>query len=792
MNLTEFKARLAEKITSREQFDALMAHINGEALHTGRRVSSPLGESKIVHDYSFTAQRLAQLRADTTVGVNCFVPGTEPQRLVHLPYSEISYDNNSGWTIHGSRWWLVRDWLRIRLGIYPMTETLTALTNTAPMAHFAVHCAVEGDDRNMVAYTPDPEYGEADRKRRTTLSRLLRQLYPASPEDYLRDVEARHRAEMTNELEMVTGEAIIDAYLAGPSSCMAKQLSSFGTPVHPLKVYDAPGWALAVLRNGSGEVSARALTWTNPADPADKRYVRVYGDGALTRRLHRNGFRMHGWAGARLRQIRLPEFWVRKQLGSDYCDQSRYGTFLTSYLDNPSDGSGRGAVAGAAFDGDEWIALIDSDTYHKVRARGLFPFGVSTATGYVTVSMPKAMRMQELEFTCPVTGRAGRLGDSTVLVVHEGTIRRALEAPAGSRIVFAVFEESMCEVYAPEGTPTFTIPGATGAYLDNNETRAARSFVRLSARWYADSPWVPKRDAVVTSSTAGGSSPSYIRAEDAVHVITLVEGKAVLRATHASEVSKDFKSCTRVKVDRPCFVHKDVPVVKTVSGRNAVAEVHNVVELFDGRWAFDGNTVSFDMLGRTAFRLRGDAHPTTLPPQMQRLMSDAVAEAQREYFDERAMARFREQLAATPDAARHDVHTCFFFAMWDSLCMSRVSLSEGGTTPVVLFTYLYNDRDKVSAARDTIAFLTADDFDERVAGVRATATSVSAANARWLLALDAARLLRPLALQVAQLLNPTGAQQDTPAPTGAQQDTPAPAAAQEETRCDDERFVIAA
>lgn len=162
--------------------------------------------------------------------------------------------------------------------------------------HF-VHVA-QGN-KNKVAYTPDEEYGAADRQIVVSPGRYLKKFYG----DLLSDSTiASFCAEFENSSTfkiLRSSEDIISAYIKGPSSCMSKEASIFDSPIHPVAIYGDSDLSLAVLVDEEGDVTARALIWEDRSI-----YGRIYGDDVrLLKHLEGMGYREGGFEGARLQAI---------------------------------------------------------------------------------------------------------------------------------------------------------------------------------------------------------------------------------------------------------------------------------------------------------------------------------------------------------------------------------------------------------------------------------------------------------------------------------------------------------
>jgi hypothetical protein len=73
---------------------------------------------------------------------------------------------------------------------------------------------------------------------------------------------------------------------------MRYDMSHFGHQTyHPAAIYGSPNFSVAVHRDTKGTVKSRSVVG-QPEDADDKRYVRIYGDAALQRKLERHGYKL--------------------------------------------------------------------------------------------------------------------------------------------------------------------------------------------------------------------------------------------------------------------------------------------------------------------------------------------------------------------------------------------------------------------------------------------------------------------------------------------------------------------
>lgn len=604
LTLNQMREALRAKITSKEQLDRIIV----QGIYNKEYVGTPAEKND--------AGRIVRSEQFYHINHGAFVP-ISPQ------WTEFS--QRTGFTLsmstarllssgalqlvnglHHTRWWLMREWMRMYYGVYDLSPPLAQVARYRP--GLAIHCALDGDDRSMVAYTPDPAAGEADRQVRTSLGKLLRKLFPEWPDDLIRDIEAAHRADMSDEVEFITGaDAMVNAYLEGPDSCMKKPrghwADKIGVDRHPIEAYDMPGFALAIARDGAGRVNARAMTWVNPDDENDKRYVRVYGDMCLARRLQRRGYRCAGLAGARLKRIEV--------IG---------GRFVMPYVDVPG-GGGSGvqdsSASYALLEPNAWYLVPETATHRVVRTLGTSLVGVQTQQGYVTPSTSQIEAHERgLKRICALSKReVSILVESMERAIIDGawvdvSASALEEASHTATRVYAVHpDQGLVGVYAFGDVKTFVYGGSR--YLDGRAEREHCGFEQLDAELYPErkGEWV--REAAVQAWEDGGYRT--ILACDAVDVIELNSdgGKSANPTLPAAlwrtrfgpriEGNNAYTRITRLRSNIPTFAHKDVKISRTVSGRQVVEGVHPVARTIDGQLDFTRNLKQITILGQSTF-----------------------------------------------------------------------------------------------------------------------------------------------------------------------------------------------
>ena len=213
-------------------------------------------------------------------------------------------------------------------------------------------------DPNYIRFTPDEKSRERDIVVETTISKYLRKYHPSLTDGMLRTVAEMHKFYLNEDgiLFFSKPEDIEHVYLNGPSSCMSKGSETYKTPVHPAQMYgDSPGVQIAALPAGDGSFSARSLIYDNPDKPEDKRYIRVYGDDLLRKKLEKKGYKHGNWEGVKLRKISF----------KDKYGKPLPGTYVFPYIDDLTGGAnGRAGNAQSAYtqkDWDYWLIVRDSE-----------------------------------------------------------------------------------------------------------------------------------------------------------------------------------------------------------------------------------------------------------------------------------------------------------------------------------------------------------------------------------------------------------------------------------------------
>lgn len=161
-------------------------------------------------------------------------------------------------------------------------------------------------DKNKIVYTPNIEYGKADRQIITKVGKYLNQNF----NEILDDQTIRFWANRHNELYgdhklhfALTGDDISWVYEHGPMSCMVMDRDNryIKTITHPVRVYESPDVAVAYLfKTGrTDRVMARTVVNTK-----NKQWTVIYGDKQILENiLRQQGYTPGGLQNCRLKYI---------------------------------------------------------------------------------------------------------------------------------------------------------------------------------------------------------------------------------------------------------------------------------------------------------------------------------------------------------------------------------------------------------------------------------------------------------------------------------------------------------
>lgn len=222
MDANQFIAALSDKIDRREQFEELLVAVY-------KRVYGP----SYTRDFIAHGRHGAYWRVDR-------VWATARSLFRESPCDRAC---PSGLLVHEQAGQAVREHLRCHFGVYAMPATSCGRLTSCPGGlGFTRMKTTRRLWRTRPTLPPRAKETPVDRP----WPRLLRKFNPTMPDSELAELEATYRSDLSDEIEFITDEeALVEAYLQGPSSCMSHPSKYFDLPegLHPVQVYaDAPGW----------------------------------------------------------------------------------------------------------------------------------------------------------------------------------------------------------------------------------------------------------------------------------------------------------------------------------------------------------------------------------------------------------------------------------------------------------------------------------------------------------------------------------------------------------------------
>jgi hypothetical protein len=473
-------------------------------------------------------------------------------------------------------WWLRREYLRMQYEVYPPA---TALLKWLNMENYQLAVHVSKDDPKMIAYTPDRQSGESDRQVRTTIGKLLTKLYPVYPDTAIAALTKEHFAELCDEfIELTDIKDILAVYASGEGggACMSKpdEAYPYGRPV---AAYEAPHISMAVLKDDNGRVTARTMLYC--PTPEDKRYIRVFGDQLLARRLEKRGYKTGSWTGAEFKLI-----------------QPMADHVLMPYLDSNGARGGETGSSVAIFDGK--LRSIDMKTRKALLSLGAKY--VATCTHQTGAIQLKAVDSSLLEVRCAWTGKMFNTLTHEFTEVwvdgafYKASLETATEAYAEGLLRLAYPQATGALAYVPAEVETYIHDRSM--FVESEENREEHGYTKLALAHYPEKQeWVQAhiygRLREIYKATAEGT----ILSEDAVELAEPSRRKYV----HRDTITKGWVRVHSRKTGVLCYAPPDIRVVKTLSGRKVVVGYHDVVKLFDGGYEFSRNVQSVHMFGES-------------------------------------------------------------------------------------------------------------------------------------------------------------------------------------------------
>lgn len=536
-------------------------------------------------------ERWREIHATTGHYVNDQVVAV--QACSNMTWGDFVYEGSgTRWTNSDRNpvWWYWRESYRITLEVYPLpTEILKSVINSFKLHPYCIH--VSKDDPTMLAYTPSAEDGLRDKQVRISFGKLLRKLLPLVTDTFIQRAEAAHRAEMDPSFSVArTADEIERVYnnMVGDSGCMRYSKDHFDLHVHPSAVYASPGMGVAYVEV-DGRIVSRSVIYDNPDNPADKRYVRIYGDGALKRKLERAGYRCDSLQDAKL--VAIP------------AEGHGENVYVMPYLDGPGGAQSYGeGCAGYILEGEGMVRLISSQ--HAARLASLLGLsGISFKSQSGKVYIP-TVGSETLEFTCALTGQKhNALETEAWQVWHEGgivtvartselryiyTYNLVLEVNAGSLAV------RKARVRPEDRSKAgFYEDRFDGYVLDTPQNRVNLGYIKLSAAHGYSDQWRKTGSDIVELSTG-----VWVMREDTTRVYEADGTMRTVMTKDLGDLAKDRKYVT-VAPRGPARMlsHRDNPkLVMTRGKRRCIQGVHPVVQLVDGTWEYRQNATSTTLM----------------------------------------------------------------------------------------------------------------------------------------------------------------------------------------------------
>jgi hypothetical protein len=445
-------------------------------------------------------------------------------------------------------WWAVRENVRIREGLYQVTEALEEVNR-----HAKVFAHISMVDKTKVAFTPDKAFGERDAQLTMNFGKMVQRVIPFASDEYVKQLTESHTADLSDEVEWIEGPEIANVY-AGTrvSSCMTNKTWQMANPA---LAYDAPGIKMAVLRDSEGDINARCMVYENGED---KRLIRNYGDGRLLKRLTRLGYSFGGWQGVQFRTISTP---------ADH----GYVKVAIPYLDCMNGPSRENECSVALIDGV--LQGVKYENIRKMKEAGVTVVTPSTA-GNVQL---RPVSSQDFLKKDLVTGElVNVLFDKLQRVYHLGEYGVTKTENINTEVFVKARkrEEDRWESVWMLRTLTF-VSRYSDVYFDGDYEREDAGYYKLSPKFYSESSWV--HTSAIRIKDTDSSDWIYIKQADGVRVY---DGSELLWM-HKDQLTKAH---TRVADHdgKKYYVTKGVEILRTPSKAKVVVGIHDIREGWKG------------------------------------------------------------------------------------------------------------------------------------------------------------------------------------------------------------------
>ncbi len=520
-----------------------------------------------------------------------------------------------------TRWWAYREFLRACAGVYqllPIDDIYIGGSTLEAIYHTQVHMSLREPGR--IAYTASIPDGEQDRQRTTTLTKFLRDL-PRSrylTDHALVEMEQSLVAALNCEVEILPSDKIAETIrIAGLSSCMryttpCPDFPGLTEDEHPCDVYDAPGFGIAVHRV-DGRIAQRTIVYVNPEDETDKRYVRLYGDGPLARKLTRLGYRCADLLGAKLRAIPLSAYEDRDRDDDDEDDddyprdelapgEKRY---LMAYLDGA--GTRNNGTSVALSECGNWLEVVNDAKAAVIQRIAQHQAHVVTSAA-VTRGSIVLRPVPSRHWTCPLSGvRYDLVSDPIdrvqwVASVEAKPVAVALQSlPSDCHRLRTYVGDGALQVYAPVGTAQFS---DSFSWVDTPANRMRRGYALLDPMVYPGGP-VWERNTIEVDGRR-------VRQEDTVQVLALALGDTQPSVTRMlskdfAEVRKSYKITTRD--GETIYVPRTVTPVETIVRSDGTTAprykgLHAIAETYDGKMVASKLLTARSWMGQNIIRMK--------------------------------------------------------------------------------------------------------------------------------------------------------------------------------------------
>jgi hypothetical protein len=458
----------------------------------------------------------------------------------------------------------------------------------------------------MVAYTASADDGQRDKQVRLSFGKLMRKLLLLVTDTHLQMLEASHRSELDPTFLVArTQEEIARVYtqMAGDSGCMRYTGERFGLKgdAHPSWAYSYAGLGVAYTEI-NGVIKSRSVIYDNPEDPADKRYVRLYGDRALKRKLERAGYRCDNLQGAKLKAIRL------KDVHGDP-DRWRESQYLVPYLDGAGGDQGQyDGSYGYIVRGEDCIRLANKKQAGRLQGLGYSVPRLKTTDPFHNVP---EVDPAKLNFQCWLTkAECNGLEVESINILVDGHLHLANracldEGTFGYDFVAITFTEggSRLPVYgkgAKEPACFYENYNWGEWVVDTPENRRKCGMVPLSeAHGYGAKAWEYEHKCVEAMPGTG----VWVKEGDTMIVFDQEgnETRVLKDAYEDLRKSKDYKAVAPLGKTK-ALSHVDNPrMVVTVGSRRCIKDWHEIVECCDGSWDYKVNVTSTRVLGKQVF-----------------------------------------------------------------------------------------------------------------------------------------------------------------------------------------------